>query len=163
MLRPRRKNRTAEFDLRQNWLTVSLLAGVFVAGLWLSLRFGGYGGLAYLALWIVSYPVIYAGTCRYCAYSGRKCPIPLEGSCVHYLFARSGRPFGFAQLIWATVAYLLRVIIPVAAIIFHAAFFAGAVYLVLLAAFWFVHLRRSGCPNCINTHCPLNPDQADPA
>ncbi|MGM0451992.1 MAG: hypothetical protein ACQERN_02350 [Thermodesulfobacteriota bacterium] len=155
-LRPGRQNPKAEFDLRQKWLTVLLLAGVFAAGMWLSFRFGGYGGLVYIALWIVSYPVIYAGTCRYCVYYGKKCPIPLEGSCVHYLFARSSQPFGFTRLIWATVAYLLRAVVPIAAMIHQAAFFGGAVYLLLLTAFWFVHLRITGCPHCINTTCPLN-------
>ena len=49
----------------------------------------------YLALWGLSYPVIYAGACRYCAYYGKACPIPLEGSCVHYFFKKSFGPFFF--------------------------------------------------------------------
>jgi hypothetical protein len=54
---------------------------------------------------------------------------------VHRFFAKKDKGFGSTQLAWATVAY------------------AG-----VLLLFWIIHLRLIGCPNCINTACPLNPE-----
>ena len=158
MLRPARKNRYTDFGGGRNLPQALLLAGVFGAGLWLSLFFGFLGVVAYILLWGASYPLIYAGTCRYCAYYGKKCPVPLEGSCVQTFFSRSHGAFGGFQLFWAAAAYFLRIIMPVLAVMVYSAYISGLLYLMLLASFWVVHLRLSGCPNCINTACPLNPD-----
>ncbi len=133
-----------------------LLAGVFVIGLYLAFFTGFLGIIAYFLLWIASYPVIYAGTCRYCAYYGNKCPVPLEGACVHHFFSRSHKTFGYMQLFWALVAYALRISVPVIAVFLHAAYLPGLAFALVLAAFWIVHLRVTGCPNCVNTSCPLN-------
>jgi hypothetical protein len=35
----------------------------------------------------------------------------------------------------------------------------GGFYFFILTIFWIVHLRFTGCPNCINYQCPLNPEQ----
>jgi hypothetical protein len=34
-------------------------------------------------LWVASYPLIHATTCRNCVYHGKQCPVPLEGGCSH--------------------------------------------------------------------------------
>jgi hypothetical protein len=157
MFRPKRKNHYFSFDGGRNMPQAILLAGVFGLGFRVSLFLGFPGVVAYLLLWVISYPVIYAGACRYCAYYGKKCPIPLEGSCVQYFFARSEKPFGCMQLFWALMAYFLRMAVPVAAIFIHAAYFSGMILALLFTVFWIVHLRAAGCPNCVNVTCPLNP------
>lgn len=158
LIRPGRKTRRPAFELRQKWLTALLLAAVFGAGLWLALLAGRYAIAAYLFLWAASYPVIYAGTCRDCPYYGKKCPVPLEGGLVHRVMRPGRGPFGCRQLLWAAAAYLMRGLVPVFAVFQQGCYGWGLVYVLLFAAFWIVHLRFSGCPNCINENCPLNPD-----
>ncbi len=160
MIRAKRKNRYPAFDGGRNLPQALLLVGFFGMGLWLSRLAGGWGIASYLLLWMVSYPVIYAGTCRYCAYYGQKCPVPLEGACVHRFFPPGGKPFGSPQLLWALAAYFLRVIVPVIVIVSRGAYLSGLAYALLFAAFWIVHLRIAGCPNCINEDCPLNPGRS---
>ena len=99
-----------------------------------------------------------AGTCRYCIYYGKKCPIPLEGSCVHKFFEKKKKSFGYMQLVWATVTYGFRVFLPVIFIFRYEMTGWGISYFSLLTVFWIIHLRFTGCPNCINVQCPLNPD-----
>ncbi len=156
--RPHRKERYTVFPVKANLTTVLLLAVVFGVGLHLSLHFRFCGAAAYLALWALSYPLIYAGACRYCAYYGNRCPIPLEGSCVPWFMAPKAGGFGYMALFWATVAYGLRVAVPAAAIVMGNQWREGILFASVLSLFWIVHLRFSGCPNCINTDCPLNPD-----
>jgi len=157
MLRPGRKQHIKRFSISHNPITVILLGLLFLIGLAIAWQHSLGAALAYLGLWAVSYPVIYAGTCRYCAYYGNKCPIPLEGSCVHYFFEKKNPPFGLSQLLWATIAYALRVILPVIFIFKYEMTGWGIAFFAVLGGFWVVHLRFSGCPNCINTQCPLNP------
>jgi hypothetical protein len=138
-------------------LTGLLLTGIFGVGLWISFKGGAGWGASYIFLWLVSYPVIYAGTCRYCTYYGKKCPIPMEGSRVQHFFEPAPGPFGYRQLAWALIAYVMRAAVPVVVIFTHAIYLMGFGFVMLFAAFWINHLRFSGCPNCINTACPLNP------
>lgn len=158
MLRPGRKSSLNRFSFKDNYLTVLLLTGLFVCGLVISFEYRWPGVVMYVALWALSYGIIYAGTCRHCAYYGEKCPIPLEGGCVHGFFEKKQEGFGYAPLFWAILAYGLRVGMPAIIVIRHALLIEGILYLGLLIVFWIVHLRFSGCPNCINTDCPLNPD-----
>lgn len=158
MLKPRRKARLNQFSFKDHPLTVLLLAAVFVCGLIISFAYGWPGLVVYMALWGISYGIIYAGTCRHCAYYGKKCPIPLEGSCVHHFFEKKTEGFGFMPLFWATLVYGLRAVLPMFIVIERSMTGMGIVYLALFLAFWIVHLRFSGCPSCINTQCPLNPD-----
>ncbi|MBS3759224.1 MAG: hypothetical protein KGY61_11230 [Desulfobacterales bacterium] len=161
MLRPKRKARLDRFSIKDHLVTVMLFLGLFACGLIISLAYGWAGFAAYLALWGLSYPVIYAGACRYCAYYGKSCPIPLEGGLVHRFFEKKAGGFGFMALVWATLAYGLRVVLPVVVIIEHRAYPMGILYGGIFIAFWIAHLRFSGCPNCINTDCPLNPDDPE--
>lgn len=141
-----------------NYPTAVLLGLVFACGLGVTWTRSLWAAALYLGLWAFSYPLIYAGTCRACVYYGKKCPIPLEGSCVHKFFKKSDRPFGFRHLFWATVAYGLRVILPVIVIFRDRMVTWGILYFSLLSLFWIVHLKFTGCPNCMNARCPLNPD-----
>lgn len=159
MLRAKRKARLNRFSPKDNFLTVLLLLGLFTYGLFISFAYGWTGIAGYLALWALSYPVIYAGACRYCAYYGESCPIPLEGGWVHRFFKKKQEGFGLTALVWATLSYGLRVILPVVIIIDHDLYRVGIIYVGLFIVFWIIHLRFCGCPNCINTECPLNPDQ----
>ena len=157
MIRPGRQQTIQRFSVSHNPITVILLGLLFLIGLAVIWQHSRVAVLAYLGLWAVSYPVIYAGTCRYCIYYGKPCPIPLEGSCVHHFFGKKDKPFGLAQLFWASTAYALRVSLPVIFIFKYGMAIQGGIYFLVLAGFWVVHLRFSGCPNCINTSCPLNP------
>jgi hypothetical protein len=158
LLRPNRKQLVSQFSPDKNGVTVVLLAALFIAGLMIALHHTFFGIAAYLGLWALSYVIIYAGTCRYCTYYGKKCPVPLEGSCVHHLFEKKESGFGWMQLVWATVVYILRILIPAIIMINEKLYTWGVVYLIIFLCFWIVHLRIAGCPNCMNAECPLNPD-----
>jgi hypothetical protein len=158
MLRPIRKQKVFEFSAKNNLFSALLLVALFLIGLPISFYDGLRGFAAYLALWAVSYFIIFAGACRYCVYYGKKCPIPMEGSCVHRFFEKKDSGFGWIQLIWATVVYLLRILVPAVIIIHDELLIWGLLYVTVLSLFWIVHLRFTGCPNCININCPLNPD-----
>lgn len=69
--------------------------------------------------------------------------------------------FGFPSLLWATVAYALRGLLPVFIVVRDGLVAIGLGYAGALALFWLVHLFFSGCPNCINTCCPLNTDYTE--
>jgi hypothetical protein len=159
ILRPKRKDRLSSFRIETNFLTGFLLAALFLTGCMISLRLDLPGLLSYVLLWALSYFVLFAGACKHCVYYGSTCPVPLEGSCVHYFFQPGKDRFGYGALFWATIAYVLRVCIPVYLIFSHKLIVIGAVYLSILSAFWIAHLRFTGCPNCINYQCPLNPEQ----
>jgi hypothetical protein len=77
---------------------------------------------------------------------------------VHRFFKRGEKRFGYQSLFWATVAYLLRIFVPAFVIVREQLLVQGITYFGILTFFWFVHLRITGCPNCINETCPLNPD-----
>ncbi len=158
MLRPKRNQRIAEFSFSRNYSNAILLGLVFACGLAVIWPHSLLAAAAYPGLWAFSYLVIYAGTCRYCVYYGKKCPIPLEGSCVHHFFEKKEAPFGCRQLFWATVAYGFRVILPVIFIFKYQMAGWGTLYFSILTLFWIIHLRFTGCPNCINVQCPLNPE-----
>jgi len=161
LLRPNRKEKIAEFSIPKNYPSIVLIAALFVCGLLILINHGLLAIVAYLGLWIISYGIIYAGTCRYCAYYGKRCPVPLEGSCVHHLFKKSKKSFGYMQLGWASVVYVLRTALPLLIIFKYELYGWGITYFSILALFWIVHLRFTGCPNCINIQCPLNPDYAE--
>lgn len=161
MLRPKRKERLSDFSGGKNYPAVLLLAAFFICGLLISYKYGLTGIVLYIVLWVGSYLTIYSGTCRYCVYCGRKCPVPLEGSCVHHFMEKKENRFGTSQLFLATLAYLLRILLPVVTILREALYVYGLIYAVLFIAFWIVHIFVTGCPNCINDKCPLNPDYAD--
>ena len=159
MIRPARRNKLAEFSLRVNFFSALALAVLFILGFFISLRIETAGIILYIASWILSYIILFAGTCRNCVYYGKKCPIPLEGSCVSYFFKKGENKFGYISLLWATIAYIFRVCIPVYIIFTEQMVSFGAFYFFTLAMFWIVHLRFTGCPNCVNYQCPLNPEQ----
>jgi hypothetical protein len=157
MIRPARRNKLPEFNTRTNFLSALALAVLFILGFFISLKFKTAGIIFYIASWILSYIILFAGTCRNCVYYGKRCPVPLEGSCVSYFFDKKEEKFGFMSLIWAGAAYSVRVAVPVYIIFrFHLVMF-GITYFSAFALFWIIHLRYSGCPNCINIQCPLNP------
>jgi len=158
MLRLPRKHRYSEFSRQANRKTVFLLAAFFLLGMAISARRKIVGPAAYLLSWVFSYPVIYAGTCRKCPYYGKRCPIPLEGACVSSFLARGDGSFGYVQLFWAGVAYLLRMAVPAGIILGDRLRLLGGAYFGVIAAYWTNHLLVEGCPNCINNACPLNPD-----
>jgi hypothetical protein len=158
LIRPKRKQHLSRFSLSDNYLSVILLGLFFICGLFIVWTHSLWAAFAYLGLWGFSYFVIYAGTCRYCIYYGEKCPIPLEGSCVPRFFKKKEGTFGILQLFWATVAYGFRVVLPIIFIFKYQMTGWGIVYFSILTVFWIIHLRFTGCPNCINTQCPLNPD-----
>jgi hypothetical protein len=158
LLRPKRKQHISQFSLSDNYLSVILLGMVFMCGLFIVWTHSLLPVAAYLGLWAFSYIIIYTGTCRYCIYYGKKCPIPFEGSCVPKFFKKKDKPFGYLHLLWAATAYGFRVVLPVFFIFKYTMTGWGIAYFSLLTLFWIIHLRFTGCPNCINTQCPLNPD-----
>jgi len=161
MFRPKRKEKLSEFSGGKNYPAVLLLSAFFICGLLISYKYRLTGIALYFGLWILSYFTIYAGACRYCVYYGKKCPVPLEGSCVHRFFDKKETGSGIYQFFWAAVAYVLRVLLPVVIIFHETLYVPGIIYAGLFIVFWIVHILFTGCPNCINNRCPLNPDYAD--
>lgn len=158
MIRPKRNQQIRQFSFSNNYPSLILLGLVFACGLAITWINSLLAAAAYLGLWGFSYLVIYAGTCRYCVYYGKNCPIPFEGSCVDKFIPKSETPFDYIQLFWAAAAYGFRIILPVILIFKYQMTGWGIIYFSLLTLFWIIHLRFTGCPNCINTQCPLNPD-----
>ena len=138
-------------------MTIGLFVALFVCGLFISNGAGWEGLCTYMALWVASYGVIYAGTCRYCSYFGKQCPIPLEGSMVHRFLGKKENGFGYIQLFWAAVAYSLRILVPVIVIFTDRRYGWGVLFLAVFVLFWINHLWIAGCPHCVNDQCPLNP------
>lgn len=161
MLRPERKTSLKEFTYKHSGITAVLMSVLFLYGLGLSVYQGFAAVCAYGVSWAVSYVILFAGACRHCPYYGKKCPIPLEGSCVHRFFERSPEPFGWRALFWATIAYGLRIAVPVFVFLQNRLMMNALVYFLVLSIFWVVHLRIAGCPNCTNHRCPLNPGCPD--
>jgi hypothetical protein len=161
VVRATRKNSYTSFSSRTNTPVFLLLVLFFFLGFFISLRFSVPGVVVYLGLWLVSYIVIYAGTCRNCVYYGRRCPIPLEGSCVHHFLKKGEKPFGRSALFGAMVAYLLRILVPSFIIFYSQWLWLGIAYFGIFVLFWVIHLRVTGCPNCVNIDCPLNPDYSE--
>jgi hypothetical protein len=158
MLKPRRKHRLDEFKGREKTIAAILFAAFFTAGMALSMREGAGYSAAFVILWLASYFVLFAGACRKCVYYGKRCPVPLEGACVHRFFDKSATGFGFSALAFASAAYLLRVAVPVYIIISGAYYREGLVFLAVFILFWLAHLYWTACPHCVNAACPLNPD-----
>ncbi|MBP7738290.1 MAG: hypothetical protein KA369_20115 [Spirochaetes bacterium] len=157
MVKPKRKNHLGEFPLRRKLVSTLLLMALFAGGIAVIYPYETWLIGAYLALWIVSYPVIFAGTCRYCANYGKPCPVVLEGGMVHRFFNRADKPFGMMQLAWASAAYMLRIAVPWVIIVQYQLWPWGIIYGMIFVSYWFFHLRITGCPNCVNYDCVLNP------
>jgi hypothetical protein len=130
---------------------------LFLFGLYLSWKLSMFALLLYSLLWVASYFLIHSTTCRNCAYYGKHCPVPFEGSCSHLTFNR-GKTFGLFSLIGASLTYFLRICIPYVAIFQSGSTFYFILYTGVFALFLFVLFFHTGCPNCINIQCPLNPD-----
>ncbi len=157
MLKPKRKNHVAEFTPAQRLVPTILLVLLFALGLVILIEREIWYLASYALLWIGSYPVIYAGTCRYCANYGKPCPVVLEGGMVHRFFNRSDKPFGMMQLAWASFAYVMRIAVPVIVIVQDRLWTWGIVFGVIFIGFWILHFRVTACPNCVNYSCMMNP------
>ena len=153
----KRKKRLSEFTFKEYGINAGLMAILFLFGLYLSWELSTFAGLLYLLLWIASYFMIHATTCRNCVYHGKQCPVPLEGGCSHLLFER-GDNFDLLAGGGGLLAYFLRVCIPYVAVAKAGSVAYFAIYTGVLILFFYVLLYHTGCPNCINTKCPMNPD-----
>ncbi len=153
----KRKKRLSEFTIKEYGVNGVLMMVLFLFGLYLSWKLSTYAMLLYLLLWVGSYFVIHATTCRNCAYYGKHCPVPFEGSCSHIIFGR-GKNFGLFSLVGASFAYILRISIPCVAIFHSGSILYFILYMAVFILFFYVLLFHTGCPNCIHIKCPLNPD-----
>ncbi len=153
----KRKSRLSEFTIKEYGINGVLAAILFLLGLFLSWALSTVAVLLYLLLWVASYFVIHATTCRNCVYHGKKCPVPFEGSCSHLIFDR-GNNFGLFAGLGGLLAYFLRVCIPFVAIFESGSILNFVLYSSVIVLLFYVLIYHTGCPNCINTKCPLNPD-----
>ena len=152
----KRKGHINRFSWKDNILTRFALIALFLFGLYISIQYGFRSSIAYILLWVASYLILFAGTCRRCAYYGRACPIPLEGSLVCHVLPKSEKPFTWSAIFYASIAYVLRIGIPIAVIIRERLVLRGILFGLLFIIFWVANLFLSGCPNCVNYQCPLN-------
>ncbi len=153
----KRKNRLTEFTIKEYGINGFMIAALFLIGLYITLELSLIATFLYLVAWVASYFVLYALTCRNCTNYGKICPVPLEGSCVNRFFSR-GAKFGLMAAAGAVLAYFLRVCIPYAAIIQSESILNFVLYTGVFVLFFYVLLYHTGCPNCTNEQCPLNPD-----
>ncbi len=153
----KRKKRLSEFTIKEYGINAVIMAALFLFGLFLSWDLSTFAGLLYLLFWVVSYFVIHATTCRNCVYHGKQCPVPFEGSCSHLTFDQ-GDNFGILAGVGGLVAYFLRLCIPYVAIFQAGSIMYFILYSSVLASFFYVLFYHTGCPNCIQTKCPMNPD-----
>lgn len=153
----KRRDSISAFSWKDNIVTRVMLTVLFILGLSISTQYHPLASIPYVLLWAASYFVLFAGTCRSCVYYGKACPVPLEGSMVCHVFPKSSRPFGWPALFFATIAYVLRIGIPVAVVVEKGLLIEGITFGLVFVLFWAVHLFISGCPNCVNYPCPLNP------
>lgn len=158
MFRAKRKKKLNEFSAGDKMINSVLLLLLFITGLDISLQMGSQAVILYVVSWLLSFVVIYAGACRYCAYYGKSCPIPLEGGMVHRFFKKKDSGFGITQLAWAGVTYALRVIIPTIVAVKLGLIIEGIIFYFIFILFNILHSQVAGCPHCINRNCPLNPD-----
>jgi hypothetical protein len=86
--------------IKEYGINAVLMASLFLFGLYLSWKLSTFAGMLYVLLWLASYPLIHATTCRNCVYHGKQCPVPLEGGCSHLTFER-----GFQFLILGLDAF----------------------------------------------------------
>lgn len=156
-LKIKRKKRLSEFTINEYGVNAAIMAALFLFGLFLSWGLSVFAGLLYLLLWGASYVIIHATTCRHCIYYGKKCPVPFEGNCSQLMFER-GDNFGLLAGAGGGLAYLLRICIPYVAIIQAGSVLYFVLYSGLFGLFFYVLFYHTGCPNCINAKCPLNPD-----
>ena len=157
LIQVKRKNSFDVFTTGNKFMNSLFLILFFITGLNICFEDGLMTTFTYIGLWVLSYYVIYAGTCRYCAYYGKSCPIPLEGSLVDRFFKKKDG-FGPMQLFWAFVAYFLRIILPVIVGIDLGLTGEVGIFILLYMLFMVFHQKLVGCPNCVNRSCPLNPD-----
>ena len=153
----KRKRRLSEFTIKEYGINGILIAVLFLFGLYITLEISLIATFLYLLAWVTSYFVLYALTCRNCTNYGKICPVPLEGSCVNRFFSR-GNKFGLLAGAGAVLACFLRVCIPYAAIFQSGSILYFILYTGVLVLFFYVLLYHTGCPNCTNDQCPLNPD-----
>ena len=153
----KRKNRLSEFTIKEYGINGLLMAILFLFGLYLSWKLSTFAGMLYVLLWVASYPLIHATTCRNCVYYGKQCPVPFEGGCSHLMFER-GNNFGILAGVGGLLAYFLRVCIPYLAIIQAGSAMYFALYTGVILLFFYILFYHTGCPNCIQTKCPMNPD-----
>ena len=153
----KRKKRLSEFTIKEYGINAGFMFILFLFGLYLSWELSTFAGGLYVILWVASYFVIHATTCRNCVYHGKQCPVPLEGGCSH-LTSEPGNNFGILAGGGGLLAYFLRVCIPYVAILQAGSVMYFALYTGVIMLFFYVLLYHTGCPNCINTKCPMNPD-----
>lgn len=153
----KRKKRLTEFTVKEYGINGVLMAILFLFGLYLSLGLSTFAAGLYMILWLASYPIIHATTCRHCVYYGKQCPVPLEGNCSHLTFDK-GNNFGILAGLGGLLAYFLRVCIPYVAIFHSGSVLFFILYTGTIGIFFYVLFFHTGCPNCIQTKCPMNPD-----
>lgn len=153
----KRKKKLSEFTIKQYGINGGLMAILFLFGLYLSWELSSFAGGLYVISWLASYPIIHTTTCRNCFYHGKQCPIPLEGGCSQ-LTANKGNDFGLYAYAGALLAYFLRLCIPYLAIFDSGSVLLAILYTGTIVVLFYVHFYHTGCPNCINAKCPMNPD-----
>jgi hypothetical protein len=153
----KRKNRLSAFTIKEYGINGIFVVILFLFGLFLSWNLSAFAGMLYLLLWVLSYPVIHGTLCRNSVYHGKQCPVPFEGTCSHLSFDR-GHNFGILAGISGFLAYFMRVCIPYVALFQMGSVLHFLLYTSVILGFLYVLLYHTGCPNCINTKCPMNPD-----
>ena len=158
-LKAKRKKRLVEFTIKESGTTGFFMAILFLFGLYLSWTLSVYAKLLYLLFWVVSFFLIHGMTCRNCVYHGKHCPVPFEGSCSDTFFSK-GKGFGLISTIGVILTYSLRICIPYVAIYRSGSISDFISYTTVFLLFFYVLIFHTGCPNCINLQCPMNPEHS---
>ena len=160
-LGPERQCEFQEWPLRHLVIMGGMLLLLFLEGAWIVSGFGAVHVVILLMLWILSFPVIHFSLCRKCIYYGKRCPIPGEGNLAHILFEKKEGPIG--PLNWAGVllCYVMRLGYPALFLVLYPerySFLVGVIYALTFVLMFLMLFYAIGCPNCMKTECPMNPD-----
>ena len=156
-MRAQRKGEFEEWPLNHQFIVGAILALLFLEGLFIVARHGALHIAILIALWIASFPVIHFSMCRKCRYYGKRCPIPGEGNFVHLLFRKKEGPTGLLNWMGVLLCYVMRLGYPVI-FLDKNSIWIGIIYATTFLVYMLILGRVLGCPNCIKTECPMNPD-----
>jgi hypothetical protein len=160
-IRPRRKAEFQEYPLSHLVVMGGMLILLFLEGVFIVSRLGWGHIIVLLVLWLASFPLIQFSLCRKCFYYGKRCPVPGEGNLAHILFDKKAGGTGLFNWMGAVLTYAMRLGYPVIFLLLYPerySILVSVIYALTFVIFLLILVNVVGCPNCMNTDCPMNPD-----
>ncbi len=160
-IRPKRCGEFEEWPLSHLAVVGGMLLLMFLEGALIVSIFGGLHVVVLIVLWVASFPVIQFSLCRKCLYYGKRCPVPGEGNLANLLFEKKEGPAGFMDYMGVVLCYAMRLGYPAIFLFLYPEKYSrltGLIYALTIVLFFMILANVIGCPNCMKTECPMNPD-----